>query len=118
LARPGEGQRHIGSRGRGLSTPLDRQPLDGEEDREDAFYHSNGEKKAPLSDKEFTERPTMFVVRQLQREGTKGLLVLVVEGHSPEQIEEQVLAHLQQPAGEIGLIMAFGRRYEGVKVFK
>jgi hypothetical protein len=117
LARPGEGQRHIGSCGQGLSTPFDRQPPDDEENRENAFYHSNGEKNAPLSDKEFTERPAMFVVRQLQREGTKGLLVLVVEGHSPEQVEE-VLAHLQQPAGEIGLIMAFGRRYEGVKVFK
>jgi hypothetical protein len=86
--------------------------------REDAFYHSNGEKNAPLSDKEFTERPTMIVVRQLQAEGTKGLLILVVEGHSPEQIEEQALAHLQRPAGEMGLMMAFGREDEGVQVFK
>jgi hypothetical protein len=85
--------------------------------RKDAFYTSNGEKNAPLSDKEFTERPTMFVVRQLQAEGTKGLLVLVVEGHSPEEIEQQVLAHLQQPAGEMSLLMAFGRGDEGVQVF-
>jgi hypothetical protein len=52
--------------------------------REDTFYTSIGEKNAPLSDKEFTERPTMFVVRQLQAEGTKELLILVVEGYSPE----------------------------------
>jgi hypothetical protein len=51
----------------------------------------------------------MFVVRQLQGEGTKGLLILIVEGHSLEQTEEQVLAHLQRPAGEMALMLAFGK---------
>jgi hypothetical protein len=85
--------------------------------RKDAFYTSHGEKNAPLDDKEFTERPTMFVVRQLQAEGTKELLILVVEGHFSEQIEEQVLAHLQRPAAEMGLMMAFGRVKKGMQVF-
>jgi hypothetical protein len=60
----------------------------------------------------------MFVVRQLQAERNKVLSVFDVEGHCPEQIEEQVLAHLERPAGEMGLMIAFGRRYEGVQVFK
>jgi hypothetical protein len=48
--------------------------------REDAFYTSNGEKNAPLSDKDCTERLTVFVVRQLQAKETRGCSYLLWKG--------------------------------------
>lgn len=78
-----------------------------------ACFPKQWKKGLPLSEAEHTGMATMFVVVC----GDKRLLVLVVEGYSPELVEKDVLVRMDLPDEERGVFVAFGRGDEGVQVF-
>lgn len=116
-----------GVTGEAISVPLEEDGQIARRVRGQGCYPRQRNKNAPLSDAELVERPVMFVVRRaashppgegaIEGDG-KSLLVLVVEGYSPEQIEKDVLARLELPDDEVGLMLVFGRGEEGVQTFR